>query len=215
MHKKQIALLMAGLMTVSSLTMGSVTVMADDDPVELYFMFNGPEYTDAYHDLIDHYTEEHPNVSIELEVLQNDYQTVLRSRLNSGEVPDLFLSSAYSDNTLYADYIYNLDDEEFMKNFSETTLTSVTEDGHITGMPFLVQSHGFIYNKALFEQAGITELPTTLDELRTVCEKLTDAGIQPFSSGFGEWWILPQTVYPSMSDAYDGDYDKLFEDVKN
>ena len=106
MHKKQIALLMAGLMTVSSLTMGSVTVMADDDPVELYFMFNGPEYTDAYHDLIDHYTEEHPNVSIELEVLQNDYQTVLRSRLNSGEVPDLFLSSAYSDNTLYADYIY-------------------------------------------------------------------------------------------------------------
>ena len=42
--------------------------------------------------------------------------------LNSGEVPDLFLSSAYSDNTLYADYIYNLDDEEFMKNFSETTL---------------------------------------------------------------------------------------------
>ena len=28
MHKKQIALLMAGLMTVSSLTMGSVTVMA-------------------------------------------------------------------------------------------------------------------------------------------------------------------------------------------
>ena len=88
MHKKQIALLMAGLMTVSSLTMGSVTVMADDDPVELYFMFNGPEYTDAYHDLIDHYTEEHPNVSIELEVLQNDYQTVLRSRLNSGEVPD-------------------------------------------------------------------------------------------------------------------------------
>ena len=82
MHKKQIALLMAGLMTVSSLTMGSVTVMADDDPVELYFMFNGPEYTDAYHDLIDHYTEEHPNVSIELEVLQNDYQTVLRSRLN-------------------------------------------------------------------------------------------------------------------------------------
>ena len=42
MHKKQIALLMAGLMTVSSLTMGSVTVMADDDPVELYFMFNGP-----------------------------------------------------------------------------------------------------------------------------------------------------------------------------
>ena len=86
-------------------------------------------------------------------------------------------------------------------------------------MPFLLQSHGFIYNKALFEQAGITELPTTLDELRTVCEKLTDAGIQPFSSGFGEWWILPQTVYPSMLQEYrcriyKGIQDILFEKLE-
>ena len=106
MHKKQIALLMAGLMTVSSLTMGSVTVMADDDPVELYFMFNGPEYTDAYHDLIDHYTEEHPNVSIELEVLQNDYQTVLRSRLNSGEVPDRCFFPVHTATILYMQIIF-------------------------------------------------------------------------------------------------------------
>ncbi len=215
MFKKRAAIALAGLMALSSLAVAPMSAMADEDPVNLYFMFNGPEYTDAYHDLIDHYTEEHPNVNIELEILQNDYQTVLRSRLNSGDVPDLFLSSAYSDNTLYADYIYDLENEDFIKNFSEKTLTSVTEDGHVTGMPFLVQSHGFIYNKELFKQAGIEELPTTLDGLREVCEKLTAAGIQPFSSGFGEWWILPQTVYPAMSDAYDGDYDKLFEDVKN
>lgn len=215
MKKRSLALTLAGVMAVSSLTLGAVTSFAEEEPVELYFMFNGPEYTDYYYDLIDHYTEEHPNVSIELEILQNDYQTVLRSRLNSGDVPDLFLSSAYSDNTLYADYIYNLEGEEFIKNFPETTLTSVTEDGHVTGMPFLVQSHGFIYNKALFAEAGITELPATLDELRAVCEQLSAAGIQPFSSGFGEWWILPQTVYPSMSDAYDGDYDALFDDVES
>ena len=45
--------------------------------------------------------------------------------------------------------------------------------------------------------------------------KLTAIGVQPFSSGFGEWWVLPQTTYPSMSDAYNGDYEKLFADVKS
>ena len=186
-----------------------------DAPVTLNFMLNSPELTDYYNDMAAAYKEERPNVTIDMEILQNDYQTVLASRLNSGEVPDLFLSSAYNDNKVYADYIYILNDEPFMDNIQPELLASVTEGEDITGYPFLVQSHAFIYNKDLFEEAGITELPTTLDDYREVCEKLVAAGIQPFSTGFAEWWILPQTTYPLMSDAYDGDYDALFDDVES
>ena len=35
----------------------------------------------------------------------------------------------------------------------------------------------FFYNVDLFEQAGVTEVPTTWDEFLTVCEKLKAAGI--------------------------------------
>lgn len=101
-----------------------------------------------------------------------------------------------------------------MKNINPSFLKSVTLDGKVTGYPFLVQSHSFIYNKKLFQQAGITELPTTLDDYKSVCEKLQAKGIQPFSSGFAEWWVLPQLTYPSMSDAYSGDYSTLFSDIK-
>lgn len=174
-----------------------------DDPITLNFMLNSPELTDYYNDMAEAYKEERPNVTIDMEILQNDYQTVLKTRLNSGDVPDLFLTSAYNDNKVYADYIYNLNNEDFIQKIDPAILTSVKEGDNITGYPFLVQSHSFIYNKELFEQANITELPTTLDEYREVCEKLEAAGIQPFSTGFGEWWILPQTTYPSMSDAYD------------
>lgn len=186
-----------------------------DDPITLNFMLNSPELTDYYNDMAEAYKEERPNVTIDMEILQNDYQTVLKTRLNSGDVPDLFLTSAYNDNKVYADYIYNLNNEDFIQKIDPAILTSVKEGDNITGYPFLVQSHSFIYNKELFEQANITELPTTLDEYREVCEKLEAAGIQPFSTGFGEWWILPQTTYPSMSDAYDGDYEKLFDDVES
>lgn len=186
-----------------------------DEPITLNFMLNSPELTDYYNDMAEAYKEERPNVTIDMEILQNDYQTVLKTRINSGDVPDLFLTSAYNDNKVYGDYIYNLNNEEFIQKIDPAILTSVKEGDDITGYPFLVQSHSFIYNKDLFEQANITELPTTLEEYREVCEKLEAAGIQPFSTGFGEWWILPQTTYPSMSDAYDGDYEKLFDDVES
>jgi len=74
----------------------------------------------------------------------------------------------------------------------------------------VLQSHAYIYNKDLFAQAGITTLPETLEDLRSVCETLDAAGIQPFASGFAEWWVLPQTVYPSMSDVHGGDFEGFF-----
>lgn len=183
--------------------------------VTLNLMLNSPELTEYYNDMAAAYNSENPNVTIDMEILQNDYQTVLKTRLNSGDVPDMFLTSAYNDNKVFAEYIYNLNDEPFIQNIQPAILTSVTQDGNITGYPFVVQSHSFIYNKELFAKAGITELPKTLSDYKDVCEKLNAAGIQPFSTGFGEWWVLPQTTYPSMSDAYNGDYDKLFADVES
>lgn len=180
----------------------------------LSFMLNSPELTESYKDCFAEYEKE-TGVKINADILQNDYQTVLKTRINSGDIPDLFLTSAYNDNKVYRDYEYNLDKEPFMKNVQKAILTSVTLDGHITGYPFVVQSHSFIYNKELFKKAGITKLPETLAEYEDACKKLTAAGIQPFSTGFAEWWVLPQTTYPSMSDAYNGDYDKLFKDVES
>jgi len=59
-----------------------------------------------------------------------------------------------------------------------TALTGVTVNGRITGYPFLVQSHSFIYNKKVFADAGITTLPRTLKEYEDVAQKLQAKGIQ-------------------------------------
>lgn len=184
-------------------------------PVTLKLMLNSPELTDQYKAMAAEYNKENPDVTIDMTIIQNDYQTVLKSKLNSGDIPDLFMSSAYNDNRVYSDYEYDLTNESFIQNIDPAFLKGVTLDGKITGYPFLVQSHSFIYNKKLFKDAGITTLPTTLDQYKEVCEKLKAKGIQPFSSGFAEWWVMPQMTYPSMSDAYNGDYAKLFDEVKS
>ena len=67
---------------------------------ELTFLLNSPELTEAYKECFAEYEKE-TGVRITADILQNDYQTVLKTRLNSGDIPDLFLTSAYNDNKVF------------------------------------------------------------------------------------------------------------------
>jgi raffinose/stachyose/melibiose transport system substrate-binding protein len=191
----------------------------------LRLFFYSPELADQYNDMAQAYKAE-TGVTLDITVNQADYVTLLRARLNSGDIPDVFMSSAYADNSTYKDYIYDLTDVGFMKQIEPSALAGVTVKGRITGYPFLVQSHSFIYNKKIFAQAGITTLPRTLSEYAAAAQKLQARGIQPFATGFKEWWVLPQTAWQVLAPAaesyggFAGFVDKLnsgalkFKDVK-
>ena len=79
-------------------------------------------------------------------------------------------------------------------------------------VPLDTNNMQILYNKDLFEQAGITDLPTNLDEFIEVSKKLRDADIQPFVSGFSSWPLgslasmYADNVVPAdvRTAAYDG-----------
>ena len=166
-------------------------LLAGQSGVTLKVLFYSPELTDQYNDMAKAYQAE-TGTALDITVLQDDYKTVLSARLNSGDIPDVFMSSAYADNATYKDYDYDLTGQDFIKQIQPTALTGVTVDGKVTGYPFLVQSHSFIYNKKIFADAGITQLPRTIGEYEAVCKKLQAKGIQPFATGFKEWWYSPR-----------------------
>lgn len=180
----------------------------------LNFLFNSPEMTEQFDEMVGVYQHLRTDVRIQLEIRQNDYIQVLKTKINAGEVPDLFISSAYNDNKVYKNYSYDLSAQPFIERIEPAMLAGVTVGDSVTGVPLLVQSHSFIYNKALFEQAGIHRLPTTLEEYEAVCIQLSNAGITPFSTGFADWWVLPQTFYPSASDIGGGDYQGVFDRIR-
>jgi len=186
-------------------------LLAGQSGVTLKVMFYSPELTTQYNDMAKAY-QAATGTTLDITVLQDDYKTVLSARLNSGDIPDVFMSSAYADNATYKDYIYDLTGQDFIKQLEPTALTGVTVGGKVTGYPFLVQSHSFIYNKKIFADAGIKTLPRTISEYEAACKKLTAKGIQPFATGFKEWWVFPQTawqVLASIKDSYGGDYAKF------
>lgn len=186
-------------------------------PVTLDLLVYGATTADAFTALANEYKSETGD-TLNITLLTNDQQTVLRARLNSGNIPDIFMTSAYADNVAYKDYTYNLTNEPFIKSLQPSTLSGVTVNGEVTGFPFVVQAYSFIYNKKLFADAGITTLPKTLSEYDAVAKQLQAKGIQPFATGFRDWWVLPQTSWgtlaPTIETKYGG-YAKFVTDLNS
>ncbi|OXM87725.1 ABC transporter substrate-binding protein [Paenibacillus rigui] len=183
-------------------------------PVTLELFQYSPEMADAMHQLADQYHKENPNVTINVTINQDNYFPLLKTKINSGNTPDIFMTGAYNDNVTYQDYSYDLTNEPFMKNIVDTAKTGVTLNGKQLGYPLILQSYSFIYNKKLFADAGITELPKTYAELEAAAKKLQDKGITPFANAYKEWWVMEQTLTPVMAST-GGNYQQTFADVNS
>ena len=213
--KKLLLVFGAVLLTSAFAFAGGQSESGSKAPVTLNLLFYSPELQQQYDDMAAAY-QKATGVTLNITVLQTNYRTVLNSRVNSGDIPDVFMSSAYADNKTYKDYVYDLSNEDFIKKIQPSALAGVTVDGKILGYPFLVQSHSFIYNKAVFQKVGITTLPKTIPDLAAVAQKIQAAGIQPFATGFKEFWVLPQTawqVLAPVAKAYG--YEKFASDLDN
>ncbi len=70
----------------------------------------------------------------------------------------------------YAEYFMPIDDL-FTKDELRGYDYGVGTDGHLYGLNSAAQYYGIIYNKTVFANAGITEIPTTMDEFMDACEK--------------------------------------------
>ncbi|PET57008.1 ABC transporter substrate-binding protein, partial [Bacillus sp. AFS001701] len=142
--------------------------------------------------LTKEYEKENKNVTVKVQTVGGgaDYGAALKAQFASGNEPDIFNNGGYQEAVTWKDKLEDLSDQDWVKDLYPETEKPMTVDGKLLGMPMNTEGYGFIYNKDLFDKAGITQLPKTLTELEATAKKLKDAGITPFSVGYGEWWIL-------------------------
>ena len=155
-----------------------------------------PPLTD-WQNMADEYMAAHPNVNIEITVLENEaFKTKLTTVMQSGEVPDIFQSwgggtlKEQIDAGMLKDITADLDADggAWRDTFAPGALAVFASDGKNYGVPWDMGMVGWWYNKDLFEQAGITSTPATWTEFLDDVQKLKDAGITPISLGEGDTW---------------------------
>jgi ABC-type glycerol-3-phosphate transport system substrate-binding protein len=108
-------------------------------------------------------------------------------------LPDLFAEQATivrdaARSGKLVDFSPILDgDGGWKASFKPGAFLSVSDDkGHVWGIPEGRDAVGIYYNKALFRKAGITQFPTTWDQMLQDCSQLKAANVIPFAMD-GDW----------------------------
>lgn len=145
--------------------------------------------------MADDYVKAHPNVKINITVLDNQaFKDKLTTVMQSGSPPDLFQSwgggvlKEYADAGLVQDLTDPLKKNGLADQLSPGALTLYSADGKIWGIPWDAGLVGFWYNKDLFKKAGIDAPPATWDEFLADVKKLQAAGITPIALGEKDSW---------------------------
>ncbi|MFG6150118.1 ABC transporter substrate-binding protein [Halobacillus sp. B23F22_1] len=164
----------------------------DDKEITLNVRNPKVEIASPFEQLVQAYEREHPNINIEVHTVggaMDDFSD-LKAQMAAGNGPDIFTNPGYESARVWNDYLEDLSDQPWVDDAYEETLTPMTFDGSVYGMPMNLEGYGFIYNKDLFKEASIDSLPSTLNELKAASEKLKQAGITPFATGYYEEWKL-------------------------
>jgi len=145
-------------------------------------------------------------VTVEWEIPGADYSTVLKTRFAADAAPDIFDLDGLAF-AAWDERCADLSDCDFVSHAYSGSLDPATKNGAVHGMPYAFEGSGFIYNKTMFEAAGITEIPDTLDELEAACVKLQASGYQPFGEAWADWGFLMHIFGTPF--AYEGDTPEL------
>ena len=191
--KKKLALLLT-----AALAAGTLVIPASADEAKTLTMWTiateGDANYQAYQNAIADYEEEHPDVTIEMESFENEsYKTKIKAAVAANELPDIYFTwgGGFSSAFVEAGKSMELDSyyDAYKDDLPESTLKYATYGGKLYGVPYVVSISGIFYNKAMFEQYGLTE-PQTWDELIQVCQTFIDNGITPFGVSVKEAWVM-------------------------
>ena len=156
------AVMVAGMMTGCGSagngtdTQESVSNSSGDDQVVIDVFQNKNEISDALQAAIDTYEEENPNVKINLETVGgSDYASSLKAKMLGNDPVEIFTLGGPDDIASYQEYLEPLTDQDWVSHVTAGGVDNVTVDGEVYGLPLAIEGYGLIYNKKIFEAAGI------------------------------------------------------------
>lgn len=130
----------------------------------------------------------HPDIDISIEAIGDKYEDISLVRLNAGRAGDVMIIPSYMSQEYYKDYYEPLyDTDEAMKKYRFSNIMSV--DGKVYSIPLSMDiSGGILYDMKVLNDAGIEDIPESLQELKEALKavKLNGTAVPLFSNARGE-----------------------------
>lgn len=178
-----------------------VTISVSNKPTTEF-----PEQREAFERRLDEFAAEHENITVEAQEIEWEADT-FQAMLAGGTMPTVMQVPFTEIGALIArgqvaDVTDHLGETDALDRLSPTVMEVVTDDeDHVWGIPIAAYTMGLLYNRSLFEQAGLDPdaPPQTWDDVRAAAQAI-DAGTD--AQGFATMtldntggWILTTMSY--------------------
>ncbi|MBU3877897.1 ABC transporter substrate-binding protein [Faecalicatena sp. AGMB00832] len=213
-----------------------------DLKADLKFLTHKTDVVDTtFKQYIEEFQKLYPNINIEYEGI-TDYANDITTRLTTGDWGDICMIPTTVDKDELGNYFTKLGDKKALSDIYEGKfLEAYSYEGTSYGIPSMANVQGVVYNKAVFEKAGIKDVPKTPEEFLGALQKIKDnTDAIPLYTNFAAGWTMtawdayidggatgdPDFAYEGLtkgenpfSDRGDGTgpyavYDTLYEAVK-
>jgi len=148
----------------------------------------------------------------------DNYYDSLRTRIATGNAPDLFVANTMADVEYYASSGKVMDLTEFLEKdiadyFIEGAVDEAKTDGVNYCVPYEMGYIPVMYNQVLFDEAE-AKIPETFDELWESCEKLKAKGTVPMCqmTGVTGWTTMLWYTYALAACGGPDVFEKDFTD---
>ena len=168
--------------------------------------------------VVDDYNSSQSDITVKLLGTSGDnYATVLQSQFSASpeKAPTIFTLSG-PDAAKFNQFMAPLDSSKSAGILLDEFKSDVTVDGKICGLPMAVEGYGFIYNKDMFQKAGVDASSlTTIDAFTDACKKLKGvSGVTaPIAFAKDNYFIFMHFV--NWGFAVSGDYKNQIQQLSS
>lgn len=145
----------------------------------------------TYDRYVEEFEKEYPDVDVTIEAV-TDYATEMQTRMSTTNYGDVLGIPAIQPDQY----------EQFLEPLGETSsfedtyrfLPAASYEGTQYGIAWGGNANGVVYNKKVFEAAGVSELPTSEDEWLDALQKVKDSTEAiPMYTNYKDGWPLTQS----------------------
>lgn len=177
----------SGLPTIDSLKLGTDYT---DITADLKFLTHRTDIVDTrFAEYIAEFQKLYPNVTITYEAI-TDYAEDVTIRLTTGDWGDIcMIPTTVQKSELSGLFVPFGTLDGVGKNYSY--LNNFAFEGNVYGIPSTVNAQGIVYNKRVFEEAGVTQIPRTPEEYLEALQKIKDnTEAIPMYTNFSAGWTM-------------------------
>jgi len=135
---------------------GQTSEGGTDEEIVVDFFNQKPEISRQLEELAESYSEQNENVRITVTTIgDSEGAAGLQTRFTSGNPPALMMLGGTSEIERYSDTLADVGDLEVTGTMMEDLLEGGQINGTQRAVPLNVEGFGWMYNKEIFNQAGI------------------------------------------------------------